>query len=50
MTYSVRDLMKRYSVGEHTVLTWIKRGELKAVNVGRKPGGRPQWRITQAAL
>jgi excisionase family DNA binding protein len=50
-TFSVKDLCERYGVGEHTVLGWINRGELKAVNVGRHPGAKkPRWRITQEAL
>jgi hypothetical protein len=49
-TFSVRDLRERYAVSEHTVLGWIARGELRAVNVGRRPGAKkPRWRITQAA-
>jgi excisionase family DNA binding protein len=50
MTYGIKDLCERFAVGEHTVLTWIRRGELKAINVGRKPGGRPKWRVTEEAL
>ena len=50
-TLSVRDLCERYGVGEHTVLGWINRGELRAVNVGRRPSAqKPRWRITQEAL
>lgn len=49
-TYSVKDLQNRFGVGEHTVLGWIRRGELRAINIGRKPTGRPKWRITQEAL
>ena len=50
-TLSVRDLCERYGVSAHTVLNWIHNGELKAVNVGRRPGAKkPRWRITQAAL
>jgi excisionase family DNA binding protein len=50
-TFSVRDLCERYDVGAHTVLGWINRGELRAVNVGRRPGAKkPRWRITQEAL
>ncbi len=49
--HTVRDIKKRYSVSEHTVLGWIRAGELKAVNVGRQAGGKkPRWRVTQAAL
>ncbi len=49
-TFSVKDLQDRYGVGEHTVLAWIARGELKAINVARTQGVRPKWRITQSAL
>ena len=51
MTYSVHDMCERFGVGEHTVLGWIRSGELKAVNVGRRPGlKKPRWRITPEAL
>lgn len=50
VTYGVRDLCDRFSVGEHTVLGWIRRGEMRAVNVARKPIGRPKWRVTAEAL
>jgi excisionase family DNA binding protein len=50
-TLTIRDLCERYSVSQHTVLGWINRGELRAINVGRRPGAKkPRWRITQAAL
>jgi excisionase family DNA binding protein len=50
-TLSVRDVAERYGVTIHTCLAWIASGELRAVNVGRKPGAKkPRWRITQAAL
>jgi excisionase family DNA binding protein len=50
-TFSVRDLCERYGVSEHTVLGWIASGELRAVNVGRRPAGKkPRWRISQQAL
>lgn len=50
-TLSVHDLSERYAVSEHTVLGWIRSGELRAVNVGRRPGAKkPRWRITQEAL
>jgi transposase len=50
MTYSVRQVKERFQVGEHTVLAWIRRGELHAVNVSRTPGGKPHWRITSEAI
>jgi transposase len=50
MTYSVRQTAERFHVGEHTVLHWIARGELAAVNVARAAGGKPHWRVTPEAL
>jgi excisionase family DNA binding protein len=50
MTYSVRQVAERFHVGEHTVLAWVRSGELHAVNVGRNPDGKPHWRITSEAL
>ena len=50
-TLTVRDVCERYGVTEHTVLGWIRAGELKAINVGRRLGaGKPRWRITPEAL
>lgn len=49
--YSVRDLCERYAVNEHTVLAWIRSGELQAINVGVSPGKKkPRWRISESAL
>jgi hypothetical protein len=49
--YDVKDLTARYGVTVNTVLGWIRRNELQAVNVGRMPGKkRPRWRITEAAI
>jgi hypothetical protein len=50
-TYTVNDLMKRYVVAQHTVLSWIRSGELKAVNVGVSKSRKiPRWRVTSEAL
>jgi len=49
-TYGIREIRERYGVGEHTVLGWIRRGELRAIDVSRNQSGRPKWRITQEAL
>jgi excisionase family DNA binding protein len=50
-TLSVREICNLYRVSEHTVLSWISSGELRAFSVGRKPGAKkPRWRITQEAL
>ncbi len=32
------------------VLAWIRTGELHAVNVAARAGGRPRWRISVEAL
>ncbi len=49
--YTVQDLQRRYGVTVHTVLGWIRSGELKAVNVGRRSGAKkPRWRISPEAL
>ncbi len=50
MTFSVKDLTDRFGVGEHTVCEWIRRGELAAINVAKRPGTRPKWRVTEEAL
>jgi len=50
-SFSVRDLADRYAVTAATVLSWIRSGELRAINVGRRPDSRkPRWRVTKEAL
>jgi excisionase family DNA binding protein len=51
MTLTVHGVAERDGVGEHTVLAWIRTGELRAINCGRRPGSKkPRWRITAEAL
>ena len=45
MTLSVRDISERYAVKEHTVLAWIRSGELRALNLARTANGRPRYSI-----
>jgi excisionase family DNA binding protein len=48
---TVRQVAEHHAVSDRTVLAWIRAGELRAVNVTRRPGaGKPRWRITQEAL
>jgi excisionase family DNA binding protein len=48
---TVARVAERYGVTEGTVLAWISSGELKALNVGRKPGAKkPRWRVSETAL
>ena len=50
-TFTVKQVAERYGVGGHTVLGWIRSGQLRAINVGRSPGAKkPRWRVTQEAL
>jgi excisionase family DNA binding protein len=49
--FTVRDIQKRYSVTVHTVLGWIRSGELRAMHVGRKlDAKKPRWRISEEAV
>jgi hypothetical protein len=50
MTYTVHDLHLKYGVSEHTVLGWINRGLLRAINVAGADSGNPRWRISEDAL
>lgn len=51
MTHTIKDLCARYGVSAQTVLSWVRAGELKAVNVGRRLNGKkPRWRVTQESL
>ena len=49
-TLPVKEVCERYGVSGHTVLGWIRRGELRAIDVSRQRGGKPRWRITQESL
>ena len=41
---------ERFGVDPHKILGWIRRGELRAVNVATSTGGRPRFRISPADL
>ena len=41
---------KQLGVDPAKVSTWIKTGELRAINVATKTTGRPRWRIMPADL
>ena len=43
-------LAKQLGVSNEKVLTWIRNGELRAVNVAERLAGRPRWRISEAAF
>ena len=41
---------ERYGVDPSKIIGWIKRGELRAIDVSACPGGRPRYRISPADL
>src|SRR5690349_3173410 len=47
---TVRDVARRYRVGEDKVRGWIRRGELRAVNTADNPCGKPRWVVPPEAL
>jgi excisionase family DNA binding protein len=49
-SWTVREIAEEMQVSQDTVLVWIHRGDLKAVNVSPKISGPPRWRITRQAF
>jgi len=47
---TVRDVARRYRVGEDKVRAWIARGELKAINTAAVLCGRPRWVVPADSL
>lgn len=47
---TVADVARRYRVGQGKVLSWIRRGELKAINTAANLYIRPRYVITGEAL
>ena len=45
----IKDIQEQFGCSEHTVLHWIRTGELKAHNINRGKK-RPQWRIHPDSL
>lgn len=43
-------LAKQLGVKTEKIHTWIKAGELRAVNVATRPNGQPRWVIMPDAL
>lgn len=41
---------ERFTVDTHKVLGWIKRGELRAINVASTTGSRPRFRVSPSDL
>ncbi len=47
---TVPEIAVSYGVSQHSVLGWIAHGELAAISVARRAGGRPSWRISREAV
>ena len=47
---TVREVARRYRVGEDKVRRWIMRGELAAVNTASVLCGKPRWVVMRDAL
>jgi excisionase family DNA binding protein len=51
MTFTIKQVAEHFGVSPHTVLAWIRSGELLAINVGRSPNKlKPRWRVSSEAL
>jgi hypothetical protein len=48
--YTIADVAARYRVSPDKVRTWVRRGDLAAVNVASTLCGKPQLRVTPDAL
>ena len=48
--WTVRDVALRYRVSRDKVRSWIRRGELRAVNTATALCGRPRWVVSTDAL
>lgn len=49
-TVTPPEYAKRLGVKPSKVLTWIRHGELRAVNVATNLSGRPRWKIPTNAI
>jgi transposase len=47
---TVRDVARRYRVGDDKVRGWIRRGELRAINTAAVLRGKPRWVVPVEAL
>jgi excisionase family DNA binding protein len=44
------ELAREYRVCVDTVYTWIRNGELRALNLAEHPNGRPRYKIDRADI
>jgi hypothetical protein len=48
--YNPPQLAKRYGVAVEKIIRWILAGELAAMNLATKVGGRPRYKVTAEAV
>jgi excisionase family DNA binding protein len=44
------EVAERYGVSPDKVIAWIRAGELRAMNIATRPGGRPRYAIDETDL
>jgi transposase len=44
------ELAKRWGIDSHKILGWIRSGEMKAIDVSTRQGGRPRYAIDEADI
>ena len=44
------EVARLFRVSNEKVLTWIRNGELRAINIAMRPDGRPRYRIDREDL
>lgn len=49
-TYTVPELAEYFGTNQAKVVTWIRDGELIAVNIAQTRDTRAKWRVTQEEL
>lgn len=50
MWFTPPQFAKQLGINVSKVLTWIRNGELRALNVAERVGVRPRWRISSTAI
>jgi excisionase family DNA binding protein len=48
--WTVREVARRYRVSQDKIRTWIRTGELRAVNTAAVLCGKPRWVVSEEAL
>ena len=48
--YSPPEIAKAWRISPDKVVTWIKSGELEAIDANTKRGGKPRYLVAESAL